>query len=243
MSDLKEMGLIDHLIDLRKMIVRSLGAIVLGFFACVYFSEPLFDFIRKPILPYLGQGGLVFTAPMDKFMAYLKVSFLAGTLLTCPYWLYQLWNFIAPGLYKHEKRYAATFIFFGSLLFIAGAAFVYLLVFPMAFEYLLTFGGTTDKPMITITEYMSFFMMITLVFGLVFEMPLVLVLLGMLGVVSHDFLKRNRRYAVVLLAVLSAVVTPPDAISMLALLGPLVLLYELSVWIVYFVEKKKTATA
>lgn len=243
MSDLKEMGLIDHLVDLRKCLFRSLIAIAIGFAVCINFSEVIFDFIRAPILPYLtGSGGLVFTAPLDKFMSSLKVSFLAGAIITCPYWLYQLWLFIAPALYKDEKKYAVSFIFFGTILFIVGVCFVYFLVFPMAFKYLLTFGGDVDKPMITISEYLSFFTILTMVFGLAFEMPLVLVLLGMLGVVDHHFLRAKRRIAIMILAVLSAVVTPPDALSMLALLGPLIVLYEASIWIVLLLEKKKSAT-
>jgi sec-independent protein translocase protein TatC len=232
-------GLVHHLVDLRKCVVRSLWAIAIGFGLSVYFADVLFDFIRAPIVPYLGTSGLVFTAPMDKFVAYLKVSFLAGTILSAPYWLGQLWWFIAPGLYKEEKRWAAVFIVAGTVLFLTGAFFVYHIVFPMAFKYLMTFGGEVDKPMITISEYLSFFVMMTLVFGLSFEMPLVLVLLGILGVIDHVFLREKRRIAIVVLAVVSAVATPPDAISMLALLIPLVLLYELSIWIVYFLEAKK----
>lgn len=241
MSNFSETGLIDHLVDLRRALAKSLVAIALGFAACVYFADVLFDLIRAPILPYLGQGGLVFTAPMDKFVSYLKVSFLAGTVITCPYWLYQLWNFIAPGLYKDEKKYATAFIFFGSVLFLTGVVFVYEIVFPMAFKYLMTFGSEVDKPMITISEYLSFFTLITVVFGLAFEMPLILVILGMLGVIDDKFLRTNRRYAIVIMSVLSAVATPPDVISMLALLGPLLFLYEISIIAVKIMAKKPEA--
>jgi len=240
MSDLKEQTFIDHLIDLKKCVINTLLIIVLGFCACIYFSESIFNFIRAPITPYLGEmGGLVFTAPIDKFMAYIKVSFLAGAIVTCPFWLYQIWNFIAPGLYRHEKKLAAYFIFFGSILFAAGVLFVYKLVYPMAFKYLLTFGSEIDKPMITINEYLSFFITTTLLFGLAFEMPLIIVVLAMLGVIDDQFLREKRRMAIMLIAVLAAIITPPDAVSMLSMLAPMMLLYEMSILIVKYVVKKR----
>lgn len=239
MTEAGQEGLIHHLVDLRKALVKSLIFIGLGFCICVYWSEYIFDFIRTPIEPYLDEGGLVFTAPMDKFTAYLKVSFLAGMIITCPFWLYQVWSFIAPGLYKDEKKWSALFIFFGTFLFIAGVAFVYNIVYPMAFDYLMNFGGTTDRPMITIKDYIGFFILTTLVFGLAFELPLILVMLGALGIVSHEMLKAKRRYAIVIMAVLAAVATPPDAISQIAMLVPLTLLYELAVWLVYLIEKSR----
>ena len=235
-----ELGLIDHLIDLRNALVKSLLFIGIGFCACVYWSEHIFDFIRMPIEPYLDEGGLVFTAPMDKFVAYLKVSFLAGMIITCPFWLYQVWNFIAPGLYKDEKKWSLAFIFFGTILFVAGVTFVYKIVYPMAFDYLMNFGGTTDRPMITIRDYIGFFILTTLVFGLAFELPLILVVLGALGIVSHEMLKKSRRFAIVGMAVLAAIATPPDAISQIAMLVPLTILYEIAVWMVYFIEKSRS---
>ncbi|MCB0350588.1 MAG: twin-arginine translocase subunit TatC [Bdellovibrionales bacterium] len=232
--------LIDHLIDLKKCIINTLIIVFLGFCAFIYFSEYIFDFIRSPILPYLGDsGGLVFTAPIDKFMAHIKVSVLAGAIITAPFWLHQLWIFVSPGLYNHEKKMGIYFIFFGTLLFLVGVLFVYQIVYPMAFKYLLTFGGSTDKPMITISEYLGFFITTTLLFGLAFELPLVLVILGMLGVVNAEMLRAKRKIAIMIIAVLSAVITPPDAISMLAMLTPLILLYEVSILLVQYLGKKE----
>ncbi len=209
-----------------------------GFGASVYFSEKIFDVIRAPIVPYLGPNGyLVFTAPIDKFTAYIKVSFMAGVIITAPLWLYQVWLFIAPGLYKKEKKMAAAFIFFGTLLFAIGVGFVYNIVYPMAFKYLLSFGGDKDKPMITITEYLSFFVTTTLLFGAAFEMPLVLAVLAFLGVIDDKLLRAKRRMAIMIIAVVSAVITPPDAISMLSMLGPMLLLYEISILIVARIAK------
>jgi sec-independent protein translocase protein TatC len=235
--------LIEHLIDLRKCVVSTLWIIAIGFGVSVYFSEHIFDFIRHPIMPYLGAGGgLVFTAPIDKFMAHMKVSFLTGVIVTCPLWLYQVWLFIAPALYRKERKMAIYFLLFGSVLFLAGVTFVYKLVYPMAFKYLLSFGGNVDKPMITINEYMDFFVSTTLLFGLAFEMPLIILLLSIIGIIDEEFLKTKRRMAIMLMAVLSAVITPPDALSMLAMLAPLLLLYELSIVLVKYVKKNAEKT-
>jgi sec-independent protein translocase protein TatC len=160
------------------------------------------------------------------------VSFLAGTLLTSPVWLYQVWKFIAPGLYSRERKYIVGFISSGVGLFVAGSAFAYFLVFPLAFKFLIGFGGDVDKPMITINEYLDFIFKFFLAFGITFELPVVLTFLGVMGLIDASTLRKGRRWAIVIMAVVSAVVTPPDALSMLTLLVPLVFLYEVSIWLV-----------
>ena len=152
--------------------------------------------------------------------------------MATPVWVYQFWMFIAPGLYKNEKKYGLLFIFFGTLLFLVGVNFVYWVVYPLAFEFLLNFGGATDKAMITISDYLSFFMTTTIVFGLAFELPLVLTILGMIGIVNKSLLQALRRYAIVLICIMSAVITPPDVTSMVLLVLPLYGLYELSIILV-----------
>ncbi len=241
MADLPEQSLIDHLTDLRKCLINTILIVVLGFIACWFFNDLLFDIVRMPISPYLenNNGGLIFTAPMDKFLASLKVSFLGGVILTSPFWLYQLWQFIAPGLYDSEKKYGVAFIFFGTLLFLMGVSFVYFVVYPMAFEFLLNFGDGKDQALISIGEYLSFFTTTTLVFGVAFELPLVLTMLGLLGIIDHHFLASKRRYAIVILALLSAFFTPPDVISQVLMLIPMVLLYELSIIAVRLSGKKR----
>jgi sec-independent protein translocase protein TatC len=178
---------------------------------------------------------------MDKFLAHIKVSAFTGVVISCPFWLYQVWNFIAPALYKEEKKYGIGFITFGSILFATGVCFVYFVVYPMAFKFLMGFAGSTDTPMITISEYLSFFMTTTIVFGLAFEMPLILTILGMMGIITPDFLAQNRRYAIVLLAAGSAMATPPDVISMALMLIPMLLLYESSILLVKMFGKKQEA--
>ena len=237
-SEEENQTLVDHLSDLRRCLLHSIIAIVCGFAFSWIFSEQLFEIIRAPLYKVTAKG-LVFTAPMDKFLAHIKVSLLAGIIITCPLWMYQIWRFIAPGLYENEKKVGMAFIFCGSFLFIGGVCFVYFIVYPMAFDFLINFGGGIDEAMITISDYLSFFMTTTLVFGAAFEMPLILTILGIVGVIDHNFLRSKRRYAIVLMALLSAFLTPPDVVSMFAMLGPLILLYEVSIIAVKILGKKK----
>ncbi len=130
---------VEHLTELRTRLIQSVYDLIVGFGLCWWKSELLFDFIRKPIVPFLKEGGLVFTGVLDKFTAHLQIALLGGVILTCPWWLYQLWSFVAPGLYRKEKKFAVLFLFCGTSLFLAGAAFVYFVVYPMAFGFLLHF--------------------------------------------------------------------------------------------------------
>lgn len=234
------MSFIEHLAELRFRITRAAYGIFIGMLVCWGFSEYVFNFLREPIQAYLPNGGLVFTAPMDKFMAHIKISFIVGMFLSAPYWLYQVWMFISPALYKKEKKLAAGFIFFGTIQFLMGLAFSYYVVLPMAFKFLMTFGGSIDKPMITIDHYLGFIAHTAIVFALCFQMPVVISFLGMLGLVSQRFLKEKRRYAVLSISVVSAIAAPPDALSMILLLVPMWFLYELSIIIVGFFESKLT---
>lgn len=233
MSEVKQ-PLTEHLAELRFRLIRIVFILFLGFGACYGFSEKIFEVIRAPILPYLPAGaqGLHYVGVFEKFMAHLKVSFLAGVFLTAPLWLFQVWRFIAPGLYAKEKKYVVGFIFSGVVLFLSGGAFAYYFVLPLAFKFLISFGGSTDIPIITINEYLEFIIKFFLGFGLTFELPVLLTFLGMMGVIDHTFLKKNRRWAILVMAVVAAVVTPPDAISMLALLAPLIVLYEIGILLV-----------
>ncbi len=232
-------SLVEHLVELRFRLIRSAWAILVGVLVCYHYSDLLFNIIREPIAPYLPSGGLVFTAPADKFIAHLKISFFGGVLLTCPIWIYQIWRFVAPALYAKEKKFSLGFIFAGTSLFISGVVFVYFAVFPMAFKFLMGYGGDVDKPMITIDQYISFFVTTTLMFGLAFEMPLVIVILGMMDIVTAQFLRAQRRFAVVIMAVVTAIITPPDLLSMLMMLGPMVLLFEIAILFVALFEKRK----
>jgi len=241
--DEKYQSLVEHLAELRVRIMNSGYALFLATAVCYAFSEKIFNFVRLPIAQYLPMGGLVFTAPMDKFIAHLKISFVCGAIISCPFWLYQIWLFVAPGLYTREKKYTISFIGAGSLLFLLGVSFAYYVVLPMAFHFLMTYGGDVDKPMITIDHYLGFFTQMCLMFGAAFELPLILIILGMLGIVSQKFLRDKRRYAVMTLAVLSAIITPPDLLSMIMMLVPMIVLYEIAVFFVGFFERKKELAA
>lgn len=239
----KNMSLIEHIGELRFRVTRAAYGIFAGMIVCWGFSDKIFSFLRAPIQQYLPTGGLVFTAPMDKFMAHIKIAFIMGLLISAPYWLYQLWSFISPALYRKEKKVAAGFVFFGTLQFALGLLFTYYVVLPMAFHFLMTFGGDVDKPMITIDHYLGFITHTAVVFGLCFQMPVVISFLGLIGLVSQAFLKKNRRYAVLVIAIVSAIAAPPDALSMILLLVPMWVLYEISIIVVGIFEKKKAQEA
>ena len=237
-ADGSPQNLMEHLKELRLRLIRSMLGILAGFILCYNFTTEIFNWIRAPIAPYLPAGGLVFTAPMDKFVAHLKIALFGGVLLACPWWIYQIWKFVAPGLYKKEQKIALGFIFSGSALFLGGVSFAYFIVFPMAFQFLMTYGGDVDKPMITIEKYMSFFVTTSVMFGVAFELPLILTTLGMLGIITQEFLRKKRRLAIVGLAAASAIMTPPDLLSMLMMFVPMVGLYEISVFFVGFFERR-----
>jgi sec-independent protein translocase protein TatC len=239
-SEHAELSLIDHLAELRDRLIWSAWAVAAGAALCWAFSEQLFDLVRQPIAHSIEGGSLIFTNPLDKFMAHMKLAISGGVLLACPVWIYNIWRFIAPGLYARERKYSSMFIAAGTLLFVGGSLFAYYLVLPTGLKFLLGFGGNVDKPMITISEYMSFFTTMILVFGGAFELPLIIVMMGVAGIVDQKFLREKRRYAIVLIAVVAAFVTPPDVMSMLMLLVPLCLLYEISILLVGVMGKKKT---
>lgn len=238
-SNPEPQSLIEHLRELRSRLFNSVIILTLAMIVCYFYSEQLFEIIRAPIAPFLPNGALVFTSPMEKFVAHLKIAFSAGIILSCPLWIFQIWAFIAPGLYKNEKKYALSFLFAGTGLFLVGVLFAYFVTLPFGLEFLMTFGGSTDQAMITIDQYLGFFTQICLMFGVAFELPLIIVVLGLIGVVSSTFLREKRRFAIFGLAVFSAILTPPDVMSMSMMLVPLLVLYEISILIVKSFEKKR----
>lgn len=238
----QEAPLVDHLTELRKRVINSIVFIGIGFIVCWFYKTEIFSYIRKPIHPYLPQtdGGLVFAAPTDMFFAYIKVASVAGVIISAPFWLYQLWMFVSPALYKEEKKFGFLFIFFGTLLFLSGVAFVYYVVYPAAFGFLLSFGGGPEKPMIHVDKYLSFITTTTLAFGTAFEMPLVLFLLALNGVISSSTLRNVRRYAIVIIATASAILTPPDVFSQILMIIPLYSMYEGTILVIAFMEKRRS---
>lgn len=238
---LKELSLVGHLRELRKRIIYSILWILIGAGISWFFRIELFDLIRAPIEPFLNSPnkGLLNLGLTEMFFAYIRISILGGIILSCPFWLFHLWRFIAPALYKHEKRYALGFIFSGTVLFCSGVAFAYYVVYPIAFPFFLSFVDDKDQTLIQISSYLKIFTTSALGLGLAFELPLVLVILGLMGVVTSDFLAQNRRYAFLLLCFSSAVLTPPDPMSMLLMAGPLAFLYEGAIWTIRLMVKNE----
>ena len=229
----KTMDLFDHLFELRERLIFCLLVFVLAWGGAWIFSSELLVWMAAPAAPYFEK--LIFTAPMEEFLAHLKVTAFGALILACPFFIYQGWSFLAPGLYKNEKKVIILFSFFGAVLFCLGVLFIYFVVYPLSFRFLFNLGFA--EPLISIREYLSFFIQTSLAFGILFETPLIIAGLSALGIVRTKQLKKRRREAVIVLAVLSAIVTPPDVLSMLFLLGPLYLLYEASIFVSSFFEK------
>jgi len=228
---------LNHFEELRKRLLFCFYILIAFFGVCWFFKTQIISFISVPILPYLSEEKLIFTAPQEEFLALLQVCFLSSFLLSFPFILYQIWRFLSPGLYSYEKRSAFVLSFIGSLLFIGGFLFSYKIVYPLSFQFLLGFGSSV--PLISIREYLGFFIQVSLVFSLLFETPLIIFGLVWFQILRVSQLKRGRKYALIILALISALVTPPDALSMILLLLPLYFLYETSIWICEFFFKSQ----
>jgi len=240
--DEKKQPLTSHLQELRKRLVLSFIAVGVGFVICYAFSENLFAILSQPLLKMMPSGGtLIFTSVAEAFFTYMKVAFIAGIILTSPFVLFQVWAFVAPGLYRHEKRYVIPFVVAGSFFFVLGILFAYFVAIPVGFKFLLGYATDFIKPMPSMKEYLSFSIKFLLVFGLVFEFPVVLVLLARIGVVDAKTMARHRKYAILLIFVFAAVMTPPDIVSQLLMAIPLMGLYELSILLSKVFGKKKKA--
>ncbi|MCH7937892.1 MAG: twin-arginine translocase subunit TatC [Proteobacteria bacterium] len=241
------MPLLDHLIELRSRLLNSLIAVVVLFFISYYFAPELYDFLVAPLADVLeemgGERRLIFTALHEAFFTYIKVAFFAALFLSFPFIAIQVWMFIAPGLYKTEKRAFAPFLIATPILFFAGGALVYYFIFPLAWKFFLSFesvGGAGALPIqleAKVDQYLSLVMRLIFAFGLCFELPVVLTLLARVGMVSSKGLKKNRKYAIVLAFVAAAILTPPDVISQIGLALPTMVLYEISILCVRMVEK------
>jgi sec-independent protein translocase protein TatC len=233
------MSFLEHLEELRTRLFRSLAAVGVGFAVCWWYHEALFGYIQKPIVEVLKRSGiekLVFLTPTEPFNLYLKVSALAGLFLTSPYVLYQVWLFVSPGLYRKEKRYAVPFMVSTIFLFVAGGYFGYRIVYPAALNFLIDFGRKFT-PMITIHEYTDLFLTVILGLGLVFEMPVLVFFLALMGVVSAGWMWRNIRYAILAIFIIAGILTPtPDITNMCIFAAPMVALYLFSIGIAWFVH-------
>lgn len=236
------MSLLAHLEELRKRIIRALLAIVVAFLGCWFFAEPIFQFLARPIYRYLPEGSkLTFLGVTDPFILYIKVAALAGVFLASPVVLFQVWRFVAPGLYRKEKYYSVPFVFAGTFFFIAGGAFAYFVAFPFAIEFLLGMGEEFEA-MITIERYFGFLLMVILGLGLMFEVPIIIFMLARLGVVTPRFLMRHFRWAVLLIFIAAAILTPtPDIVNLCIFALPTIGLYLLGVAAAALVSRRSDA--
>lgn len=232
------MPLTAHLAELRTRLIWSFAAIGVGFALCYAVSQYLVEFLTRPLVRVLPPGSsLVFTNLAEAFFAYLKIAFIGGVCLATPMVAYQLWKFIEPGLYEHEKRYVVPFVLTATVFFAGGVLFAYFVAFPVGFRFFMSYASETIRPLPSLKEYLSFAMKLLLAFGLVFEFPVVAVFLAGLGIVNARMLRTSRRYAILLIFIVAALFTPPDVVSQLLMAVPLYILYELSILLVALLEK------
>jgi sec-independent protein translocase protein TatC len=242
MDDDSKLPFTSHLEELRKRLIVCFIAVGVGFVLSYGFKEYLFQVLVHPLVSVMKPGdSLIFTGLPEAFFTYLKVAFLSGLMLAAPIIIYQFWMFVAPGLYDREKRLMLPIVFLSSLFFIGGALFGYFIVFPWGFKFFLGFATETIRPMPSMKEYLGFSAKLLLAFGLVFELPLVLTFLARLGIVSVEFLKKNRKYALLLFFVGAALLTPPDVVTQIMMAMPLMVLYEISILGARMFGKKKPA--
>ena len=231
-----------HLEELRSRLIKCFIAVGVGFVASYGFKEILFNILVRPLTQVMEPGDhLIFTALPEAFFTYLKVALLSGLMLGSPVILYQFWMFVAPGLYRKERRLLAPIVLLSSFFFIAGSLFGYFIVFPWGFKFFLGFATETIRPLPSMKEYLSFSAKLLLAFGLVFELPMVLTFLARMGIVSVAFLKRNRKYALLLFFAGAAMLTPPDVVTQIMMALPLMVMYELSIIGARIFGKKKPA--
>jgi sec-independent protein translocase protein TatC len=231
---------IQHLEELRYRLIVSIVAVAVGTIVAFLFKERIFQFLAQPLLNALPPQNkhLIFTGLYEAFMVYLKASFLAGFMVSVPVIVYQIWAFVAPGLYVHEKKNVIPFVVFASLFFVGGAFFGYYVVFPYGFRFFLGFAGDFIQPLPSMKEYLSFATRLLLAFGVVFELPIFIFFLTRIGVVDASKLKKGRKYAIPIVFTAAAILTPPDVITQLLMAAPLLLLYEVGIWVSVFFGRK-----
>lgn len=247
-----KMPLLDHLVELRSRLVYALVAFVVCFFVGYYLADPIFKFLVAPLYDmWEGETGrrLIYTALHEAFFTYVKVGFFFAACVSFPIISMQIWLFVAPGLYKHEKKALLPFLLATPVLFMLGAAMVYYIVIPLAWQFFASFETAAGAGNLAMTlepkvdQYLSLVMRLIFAFGVAFELPVLLILLAKVGIVSSDGLRTKRKYAIVIAFVAAAILTPPDVISQILLAVPIIVLYEISIFAAQFIEKKREEDA
>ncbi len=240
--DPKEMGFLDHLEEFRWVLIRSLAALGIAAIAIFPISGWIFEEILiRPLHTQFPQLELIYLKPAGNFMAMVTVSLWSAVLLALPYIAFEIWRFVIPGLFHKERRMIPALLGITVLCFLAGTAMAYFVVLPYALRFFLTFGSEMARPQLEIKEYLAFAMRMILAFGVVFELPVISFFLARIGVVTPALMRRSRPYAIFIIAALSAAITPPDPATMIMLLLPLVLLYEISIFVAGMGKRKSTA--
>lgn len=230
MKDEDKLPFTAHLDELRKRLIKCFIAVGVGFVASYAFKERLFNILVAPLARVMQSGDhLIYTNLPEAFFTFLKTAFLSGLMVASPVILYQFWMFVAPGLYDREKKLLLPIVLLSTIFFVGGALFGYFVVFPFGFKFFLSFGTEYIRPMPSMKEYLAFSSKLLLAFGLVFELPLVITFLARLGIVSVDFLKKQRKYAILVIFIAAVILTPPDVATQVMMALPLMLLYEISI--------------
>ena len=242
---------IGHLTELRSRLIKSFIFLIAIFLLCYLFSAEIYQFLVQPysdaVISKELDRRLIFTALHEAFLTYLKVAFFAAVFISSPVFLTQIWKFVAPGLYKNEKQALLPYLVATPVLFILGGCLVYYLIMPLAIKFFLSFESVAEPGVIAIeleakiNEYLSLIMRLIFAFGISFQLPIVLSLLARVGAINSEYLKKRRKYVVVIISAVAAILTPPDPITQIGLAMPLLLLYELSIITVKFIEKKQDA--
>ncbi len=241
-EDDRPMGLMDHLSELRGRLVRCTVAVMVGFIACWAVVDPIFDALVDPLLKVLPDGShAIYTTLPEGFFTRMHISFVAGVFVSSPVIFYQIWSFIAPGLYEEEKRHILPVAFMSAVFFVSGGAFCYFIVFPQAFAFFVSYATDSIVAMPKVSDYLSFVLKLILAFGLVFEMPLFAFFLARMGIISAELMRRVRRYAILAIFIVAAVLSPPDVVSQLLMAAPMLVLYEISIYVAVAFGKKPAA--